>query len=262
MGISSSSSAVSRPFPGVLNDDEREKYLLELIYPRLDRFLGIPAGVVYDLVKKIKIPDERTAEKLNESGLEDELNLLSTLFSDMKQKENLIDYDDMIRFAIGLVAENDTVRANITERYRYIFVDEFQDVADDNINLLKLMLPHQGRNLFAVGDDWQAIYGFRAARVDYIINMKKHFPETVVHRLTVNYRSREEILSLSSKFIRKNRYRTRKKLISHRRKGGLVQFYIVRSVKKRRMLSPVLSLGKKRVRQWQSFSAITGWVNF
>ena len=57
-----------------------------------------------------------------------------------------------------------------------MFVDEFQDVSDDNFRLLKLILPERGGNLFAVGDDWQSIYGFRSARVEYIVRMKRLFP--------------------------------------------------------------------------------------
>ncbi|MBP7738944.1 MAG: ATP-binding domain-containing protein [Spirochaetes bacterium] len=78
-----------------------------------------------------------------------------------------------------------------------------------------------------MGDDWQSIYGFRGAAVEYILNMRRHFPDARIHRLTVNYRSRKEIVSLASGFIKHNNHRTRKRLISSRGKGGVVRFYRV-----------------------------------
>jgi len=83
---------------------------------------------------------------------------------------------------------------------------------------------------FAVGDDWQSIYGFRKASVGYIVKMKEHFPEAAIHRLSVNYRSRKEILSTAVRFIRRNRFRTHKKLVSFKGSGGSVRFYLVESI--------------------------------
>lgn len=81
-----------------------------------------------------------------------------------------------------------------------------------------------------MGDDWQSIYGFRSARVEYIVRMKRYFPGASVRRLTVNYRSRREIVSLSGRFIRRNRFRTRKSLSAHRGRGGVVRRVPVSSV--------------------------------
>jgi len=86
------------------------------------------------------------------------------------------------------------------------------------------------REPFAVGDDWQSIYGFRNARVEYIVRMKHYFPGASVRRITVNYRSRREIVMLSCSFIRKNRFRTRKSLSAFRGRGGSVRRMAVASV--------------------------------
>jgi DNA helicase II / ATP-dependent DNA helicase PcrA len=222
------SSGFSR-FPAVIDDDERKTIIRELIYSDLSRYLGIPAGVVYDLMIKRDSLDAWKLKKLDESGLWKELKNLAERFRELKLERNVIDYDDMMNFAIAMLDDNSAVRADVLARHRYIFVDEFQDVAGDNFRLLKLILPDTGGNLFAVGDDWQSIYGFRGASVDYIVRMKRHFPETIVHHLTVNYRSRKEIVSLSNGFIRRNRFRTRKKLRSCRGRGGQVHFHVVSS---------------------------------
>jgi DNA helicase-2/ATP-dependent DNA helicase PcrA len=216
-------------FPAVIDDEERKTIMRDLILEDLRRFLGMPSGVVYDLMMKRDSQDVWKRKKLEESGLGEALGNLAEGFRAMKLERNLIDYDDMMNFAINMIEQNNAVRADILSQYRYIFVDEFQDVAGDNIRLLKLILPDAGGNLFAVGDDWQSIYGFRGASVDYIVRMKRHFPETRVHHLTVNYRSRKEIVSLSKGFISKNRFRTRNKLRSGRGGGGRVRFHVVSS---------------------------------
>ncbi len=217
-------------FPSVIDDDDQKTIIGELIRRDLARFLGIPAGVVYDLMMRRDTLDDWKRKKLQESGLDSELSILAEQYRETKRQRDVIDYDDMIKFAIGLLEKNGAVRAEVLARCRYVFVDEFQDVSDDNIRLLKLLLPERGRNLFAVGDDWQSIYGFRGAAVEYIIRMKRHFPEAVIHHLTVNYRSRKEIVSLACGFIRNNRIRTRKRLRSSRGRGGTVRFYTVRSL--------------------------------
>jgi DNA helicase-4 len=76
-----------------------------------------------------------------------------------------------------------------------------------------------------VGDDFQSIYKFRHSRVEYIINAKKFFPGITIHKLTVNYRSHKEIITISNRFINLNKFRTSKKITSHRGKGGKVKLY-------------------------------------
>ncbi len=217
-------------FPTIIDDEDRKQIINELIYPRLGLFLGIPSDVVYDLIINIDALDKSTERKLTEAGLMKELRLILKYFQALKTEKNLIDYNDMIDFTIKLLVENPELRNSILHRYGYIFVDEFQDVADDNFRLLKLLLPDKVGNLFAVGDDWQSIYGFRNANVGYIVKMKRYFPDATIYRLSVNYRSRREILAVAVKFIRRNRFRTRKKLVSWKGRGGLVRFYLVRSI--------------------------------
>ena len=88
-----------------------------------------------------------------------------------------------------------------------------------------------------VGDDYQSIYGFRNARVEYIINIRKYFPAAKTHKLTLNYRSGKKIIKLSNSFIKLNRFRTSKKIIPCRDIKGLVQFH---PVEKRERESNVL----------------------
>jgi DNA helicase II / ATP-dependent DNA helicase PcrA len=219
-----------RDFPGVMDDDERRDIVMRLIYSDLKRFLGMPAGVVWDLMTAGRPMEPWKEKKLKESGLAEEIARVSSRFQEIKRDRNVMDYDDLIRYASDALAENGPVRAAALDRHRFIFVDEFQDVAEDNVHLIRLLMPDEGGSLFAVGDDWQSIYGFRGGSVKYIVNMKKYFPDACIHRLTENYRSRKEIVALSNRFIRKNRFRTRKSLRSRRGRGGRVRLHAVRSL--------------------------------
>jgi DNA helicase-2/ATP-dependent DNA helicase PcrA len=216
--------------PSVIDEDTRLRIIRELVHRDLERFLGVPGDVVVRLLLGPRRPDPRKEDKLKSSGLGAELAALAKRYVERKRELNAIDYDDMIGLAIGLLENDPAVRAAVLERYRYVFVDEFQDVSDDNVRLLGLVLPDRGGNLFAVGDDWQSIYGFRNARVEYIVRMKRYFPGAEVRRLTVNYRSRREIVSLSGRFIRRNRFRTRKGLAAHRGRGGRVVRLVVAGI--------------------------------
>ncbi len=76
-----------------------------------------------------------------------------------------------------------------------------------------------------VGDDYQSIYRFRGAKVEYLVNVKKFFPDAYIHRLTINYRSHSEIVAVSNRFIRHNTFRSKKNIISANGKGGSVRFH-------------------------------------
>ncbi len=217
-------------FPSVADDEMIRSIILDLAGADLSRFKGLPAGMVCDFLGRIDSLEAREKGALREAGILAELARLGDEFREVKRDKNMIDYGDMMNLAIALLEEYPGVRAAINARYRYIFVDEFQDVAPDNVRLLRLLLHERDTNLFVVGDDWQSIYGFRGSCVDYIVRMRRYFPGVTVFRLAVNYRSRREIVVLTSRFIRKNRFRTRKRLRSDRGRGGRVRFHAARTL--------------------------------
>ncbi|MBN1532175.1 MAG: ATP-dependent helicase [Spirochaetes bacterium] len=209
-------------FPSVMEDEEGRSLITELAGRGLKGYLGMPLTAIIDAVSGGGVVNRRSERRLRSSGLLERLDELRRYFAEEKIRRCLIDFDEIMRYAVALLEERRDVRDALAERFRYLLVDEFQDTSAENFRLLELLLPDTGRNLFVVGDDWQSIYGFRDARVEYMVRLKRYFPSVAVHRLTVNYRSRREIVSVASRFIRKNRFRTSKHLRSHKGRGGQV----------------------------------------
>lgn len=133
----------------------------------------------------------------------------------LKSEKGLMDYDDILLYALTFLQKLPGLCALFRERYPYINVDESQDISKVQLELLRLLSP-DGKNLFMVGDEDQSIYGFRGAYPEGILGFEKQFPGAVIARMEDNFRSRPEILTLCEGFIRLNRQRYDKALRSGR----------------------------------------------
>ncbi|HLC95964.1 MAG TPA: UvrD-helicase domain-containing protein [Candidatus Nanoarchaeia archaeon] len=133
-------------------------------------------------------------------------NLLIPLYDsyeDYLEKKSLIDYNDMIHLVIKLFKSEPNVLTKYQKRFQHILVDEYQDVSAAQVELIKLLLTEEN-NLFAVGDDWQSIYGFRGSEVEFIVNFEKEFKGSEKILLPYNYRSANDIVEASNIVIKKN----------------------------------------------------------
>lgn len=110
------------------------------------------------------------------------------------------DFNDLIKDSVELLKNNENRKNYYSNKYNYILVDEFQDVSYGEVELLKLLIKDD-TNLFAVGDDWQSIYGWRGSDVNYILNFDSIFGLTEKIILPINYRSTKNIVDASSYFI-------------------------------------------------------------
>ena len=104
----------------------------------------------------------------------------------------------------------------IKTRYRYIIVDEYQDLSALRQEFLRLLLESSQANLFAVGDDWQAIYGFSGSRVDFTLNFRKFWGDFSLHRISKTYRFGPTLTGLSSNFIMQDHTQIRKQIRSQK----------------------------------------------
>ncbi|MCS6825727.1 MAG: UvrD-helicase domain-containing protein [Caldilinea sp.] len=119
------------------------------------------------------------------------------------RRANAVDFDDLLALATHLLEVAPSVAATVHARYRWISVDEYQDVNAAQVHLLHL-LAAGGANLCVIGDPDQAIYGFRGADRSYFLAFQKEFPNAVVVRLTQNYRSKQGILDAARQVIAHN----------------------------------------------------------
>ena len=104
----------------------------------------------------------------------------------------------------------------IKTQYRYIIVDEYQDLSALRQEFLRLLIESSQANLFAVGDDWQAIYGFSGSRVDFTLNFRKFWGDFSLHRISKTYRFGPTIARLSSSFIMQDHTQIRKQIQSQK----------------------------------------------
>lgn len=130
-------------------------------------------------------------------------------------QQNLIDFDDQIGLAVRLLATEPAVRAQVQGRFAYVLVDEYQDTNRAQYELLRL-LAAPDNHLFAVGDDAQGIYGFRAADLDNILHFQRDYPGATRILLTTNYRSTPQIVDLANRLIAHNAGRIDKTIVAHR----------------------------------------------
>ena len=104
----------------------------------------------------------------------------------------------------------------IKTRYRYIIVDEYQDLSALRQEFLRLLIESSQANLFAVGDDWQAIYGFSGSRVDFTLNFRRFWGDFSLHRISKTYRFGPTLARLSSSFIMQDHTQIRKQIQSQK----------------------------------------------
>lgn len=212
-------------FPALIIDEKKDEAMRSIVTRNPGRFLGMPCDAVLNIAENLDRLTPYMLKKLSRSPLYSELQSINEEYREYKLENNLIDYEDMVNDASLLLENHADIRNDIQNRFDYIFIDEFQDTSENNMRLLQSIVPERNRNLFMVGDDYQSIYRFRRAKVEYLINIRKHFPETEIHKLTMNYRSRKEIVALSNRFIRLNRFRTDKVIRSFRGRGGRIFFH-------------------------------------
>ncbi len=125
---------------------------------------------------------------------------ISQIFEDYKSyktERSLLDYDDLLYFTRDLLTNHPGVRNALSEKYRFIMVDEFQDTNKVQAHIACL-LASEHSNLMVVGDDAQCIYTFRGASVRGILDFPKIFPNTKTIFLEKNYRSTTAILNLAN----------------------------------------------------------------
>lgn len=135
---------------------------------------------------------------------------------------NAVDFDDILLLATHLLENHPDIRRFYQEQFRYLMVDEYQDTNSLQYRFISLLLGGH-RNLCVVGDDDQAIYSWRGANPEIILQFEQHFAGARVIKLEQNYRSTQIILHAANTVIKNNLRRKAKELWSARNGGQLIK---------------------------------------
>lgn len=153
-------------------------------------------------------------------------NVRTRLFLDILEKvylhyqtflkeHNAIDFADMINESERLL--NEMIETKKKLPYKYIFVDEYQDISRQRFNLAKSLTLVSDAKLIAVGDDWQSIYAFSGSDVTLFLEFKKNMGYAEELKITNTYRNSQELIDIAGNFIQKNTVQIKKSLKSNKR---------------------------------------------
>ena len=154
----------------------------------------------------------------------DSIKLIQMEYQKYKKEKMLMDYDDLLLYFEQLLRENEEIRKRISNFYKFIMIDEYQDTNKIQAKLAYL-LASEHKNIMVVGDDSQSIYSFRGANFKNIMDFPKHFPECKVITLEENYRSTQPILDFTNALIENAREKYSKKLFT-KKEGDLKPVYV------------------------------------
>ncbi|MEK7081083.1 MAG: 3'-5' exonuclease, partial [Patescibacteria group bacterium] len=146
------------------------------------------------------------------------------IYEGKKEKENSLDFDDLLLKATKLLKENEEIRKIYQEKWEYIHIDEYQDTNEVQYLMSKL-LSENNQNICVVGDADQNIYSWRGANLKNILSFEKDYPNAKIILLEQNYRSTKNILEAANEIIKKNKYRPDKNLFTKNEIGKKIGLY-------------------------------------
>ena len=201
---------------GVINKERME------IFDEEDFIQDIAAEI--GKVKNNRIPLE---EFVSEKCSADAFRNIYRNYEQHRKELKKIDFDDMLVLCYELFRSRPDVLAQWQKKFRYVLIDEFQDINRIQYDVI-CMLAQPENNLFVVGDDDQAIYGFRGADSELMLGFGKDFPDAKQILLGMNYRSTANIVQNSLKLIENNVERYSKKLEANREGGSCLHIQEVK----------------------------------
>ena len=161
----------------------------------------------------------------------EEFRKLYRAYEGYKERHEKLDFDDMLTQCYQLLREDAAVREYWQRKYKFILVDEFQDVNQAQFACLQI-LAEKHQNLFVVGDDDQSIYAFRGARPDFLLRFPTLYPAAKKVTLNTNYRSTERIVNLAERVIGNNEVRFVKNMKGIGEAGDKVTFFLAEDAAK------------------------------
>ena len=198
-----------------LSEEELWKIISEKSSNKLDGFFEL----VETLINLIKSNDytiqyvrdlvKRSNKKFYNLLLLDIFEPIFTAYCNVLKETNSIDFNDMINDARRCVDSKTYISP-----YKYVIVDEYQDISKARYNLLKSLRNSNDYKLFCVGDDWQSIYRFAGSDIGLTLNFQKYWGETEFSKIETTYRFSQRMIDISGSFIMNNPNQIKKEIIS------------------------------------------------
>ena len=207
----------------------------------------IDSGVVHKIVSGIlnkyfdEVNDDKVKETINNISLfktsrqslsEFKPSISREIFEESyntyehyKEENNKWDFDDLAIKTLEMLQNNRNLLEGYKRLFKYILVDEFQDCDEMQIDFLKLINEDSDNSLFAVGDEDQCIYSFRGSKPEYMVSFDRMFENGKKHYLSINYRSRKNIVEKSKEVIKFNKDRNNKEIKWNKENDGTIKWF-------------------------------------
>lgn len=239
----------------ILKEEVRFRYLKEIVDSmrlELDDEAEFINGILVEisLLKNERISLEHYFSK---NCSEDIFRKLYQGYEEKKKSARMLDFDDMLVYTWELLSQRKDILSAWQKKYRYILVDEFQDINQLQYDILRLLAEPEN-NLFIVGDDDQSIYHFRGAKPEIMLNFEKDYPTAGKVILNDNFRSTRQIVGAAGKLIRNNTVRFAKDI--HARGGEGVPVKIRTFPDQQQECTYILNEIKKHMQQGGTYQDI------
>lgn len=218
-----------------------------------------PIPYIMAIVSNSKENDLGPEEFIEIEGMTPKTKVIYNVYKEYQarlKKNNAMDFDDLLRYALHVLRDNEDILREYQRVFSYIMVDEYQDTNHIQYQIIKL-LADVHKNLCVVGDDDQCIYEWRGADIRNILDFEKDFPQAKVIKLEQNYRSCGNILEAAHSVIKNNKGRKSKKLWTEEESGHKIVYARLDNDKEEaRYIAREIQLLKGPFRKYDDFAIL------
>lgn len=204
----------------IIKEDSKYQYMKEIIH-RMELEYEDEKDFISDLFSEISLVKGSRMDLNNYYSISCSDEVFRDIYREYEKRlrrANLIDFDDMLLICHRLLSERQDILRLWQNKFRYILIDEFQDINLVQYEIIQMLALPQN-NLFIVGDDDQSIYRFRGAKPEIMLNFPSDYPDCKRVVLNINYRSTAKILKASMQLVQCNQDRFEKDIQAVKREG-------------------------------------------
>ncbi|HEV8019738.1 MAG TPA: DUF3553 domain-containing protein, partial [Candidatus Lustribacter sp.] len=204
----------------IMDDTDQKQIIRDILHDLdMDERQVIPGAALGEISKaKNNLWSPDVYEEKHQSFIGERYAAVYREYERRLQESNGLDFDDLISRTIELLQKDEETRVRYQSKFRYVLVDEYQDVNYAQYKLVAL-LADEHKNLTVVGDDDQSIYSWRGSDYRMILRFEQDFPGAKVFKLEENYRSTQTILTAANELVSNNPNRSEKTLFTKRSEG-------------------------------------------